>query len=581
MPRPAEPRGRGSRTLLADIVALTFAPTSRTLSVRQGEVLMRVKLTLALAFFACALTLPSAVSADISGVTITVNTTADSTGGPGCTLRDAITAANTDTVAGGCSAGHGADTIDFSVSGQINLGSTLPAVASDLAIDGSDQSIVVSGQGAVRVLEVSAGASLTLHRLTVADGDAANAGGVLNRGILVVTRSTLSGNKTTGFGNGGAIWNTAGATLMVRRSSFSDNGADWTLGAGIYNDGMALIRKSSFSDNNADHGGGIFNAAGGTLTIRGSTFSGNSAGEGGAIHNVAATAVSIANSSFLGNYASEGGGGAISNRDGTTLTVANSTFSGNGAPGAGGIASAGTLTVVRSTFSENIGDEGGAIAIFGTLRVADSTFSGNYARSGAGIDMIGSGTVRRSTFAGNRADDEGAGIDNKGGTLAVSNSTFAGNTTSIPYGGPGGAIANSGTLTLKSSTLFGNAAPEGAGIANDGSATLNNTMIAGSQGGNCSGTFDASSTSNLSDDPTCGPGFLQVGLADLNLGPLGDNGGPTQTIALGPGSVAIDAGDNTAAAGLITDQRGSGFPRIVNGRVDVGAFEVQQGPSQS
>jgi hypothetical protein len=80
----------------------------------------------------------------------------------------------------------------------------------------------------------------------------------------------------------------------------------------------------------------------------------------------------------------------------------------------------------------------------------------------------------------------------------------------------------------------------------------------------------------MSDDPTCGPGFTQVGLADLNLGPLEDNGGPTQTIALGPGSVAIDAGDNAAAAGLITDQRGPGYPRIVNGRVDVGAFEVQR-----
>ena len=228
---------------------------------------MRVKLTLALAFVACVLTLPSAVSADISGATITVNTTADRTGGPGCTLRDAITAANTDTVAGGCRAGHGADTIDFDVSGQINLGSTLPAVASALTIDGSDQSIVVRGQGAVRVLEVGAGASLTLHRLTVADGDAANAGGVLNRGILVVIRSTLSGNKTTGFGNGGAIWNTAGGTLTVRRSSFSGNGAPFgpgrvTLGAGIYNDGRALIRKSSFADNSAELGGGISTPAG-------------------------------------------------------------------------------------------------------------------------------------------------------------------------------------------------------------------------------------------------------------------------------------------------------------------------------
>ena len=535
---------------------------------------MRVKLTLALAFFACALTMPSAVSADISGVTITVNTTADSTGGPGCMLRDAITAANTDTVAGGCSAGHGADTIDFDVSGQINLGTTLPAVASGLTIDGSNQSIVVSGQGAVRVLEVGAGASLTLHRLTVADGDAANAGGVLNRGILVVIRSTLSGNKTTGFGNGGAIWNTAGATLMVRRSSFSGNGdgdVTMTLGASIYNDGIARVRNCSFADNAADLGGGIFNA--GRLTVRDSSLTRNAAGAGGGIHN--AGLLSIENSSFVGNFTTEGAGGAISNSNDSTVKVANSIFSENGASDGGAIASEGTLTVARSTFEGNIANGGGAILSFGTFTVTDSTFTGNSALSGAGIDMVGSGTVRRSTFALNEAEN-GAGIQNAGGTLTVSNSTFAGNTTMISGGGPGGGIDNRGTLTLANSTLFGNAAPEGAGIANDGSATLNNTLIAGSTGGNCSGVLDASSTSNLSDDPTCGPGFLQVGLADLNLGPLGDNGGPTQTIALGPGSVAIDAGDNTATAGLITDQRGSGFPRIVNGRVDVGAFEVQR-----
>lgn len=90
------------------------------------------------------------------------------------------------------------------------------------------------------------------------------------------------------------------------------------------------------------------------------------------------------------------------------------------------------------------------------------------------------------------------------------------------------------------------------------------------------------------DIPVCSPGFTQVGLADLALGPLGDNGGPTQTIALGSGSIAINAGNNAAAAGLTTDQRGRGFPRIVNGRVDIGAFEVRGrrsgtclGPSKS
>jgi CSLREA domain-containing protein len=98
---------------------------------------MKVKLTLGLAALVCALILPGAAIALPPGTTITVNTTADGTGGPDCTLRDAITAANSNTPVGGCNAGHGADTIDFSVSGQINLGSTLPAVASDLTIDGS------------------------------------------------------------------------------------------------------------------------------------------------------------------------------------------------------------------------------------------------------------------------------------------------------------------------------------------------------------------------------------------------------------------------------------------------------------
>ena len=64
-------------------------------------------------------------------------------------------------------------------------------------------------------------------------------------------------------------------------------------------------------------------------------------------------------------------------------------------------------------------------------------------------------------------------------------------------------------------------------------------------------------------------------VANPNLGPLADNGGLTQTMALNAGSPAIDAGSNAAAAGLTTDQRGPGFVRISNGTVDIGAFEVQ------
>jgi CSLREA domain-containing protein len=558
-------------------VRFLFPFCDRTELVKEAP--LNLKLTLGLAASACALILPNPAS-PVPGTTITVNTTADGTGAPECTLRDAITAANTDTVAGGCNAGHGADAIDFSVSGQISLGSTLPAVASDLTIDGSSQSIIVSGQGAVRVLEVRAGASLTLAVLTIADGDAKNAGGILNSGTLLITNSTLSGNTAEGFGSGGGIWNTVGGMLVVGNSSFSENGGETehvTLGAGIYNDGWARVENSTFSDNDADHGGGINNGARGRLKVEASTFSGNTAGEGGGINNRGR--LSIENSAFFGNNGTDGVAGGISNRDAITLTVANSTFSGNCAPQGGGIANGASLTVANSTFSENCADGGGAIynMRLGTLAVADSTFSDNVALSGAAIDWFGSGTIRRSAFAGNIADD-GGGI-NGGGTLTVSNSTFSGNTAASGGFGRGGGIFNrlEGRLTVKSSTFSGNSAGEGGGIASLGAATLENTIVAGStQGGNCSGAFATASTHNMSDDATCSPGFTQVALADLMLGPLAENGGLTQTIALGSGSVAIDAGNNAAAAGLITDQRGRDFRRIVHGRVDIGAFEVQR-----
>ena len=72
-----------------------------------------------------------------------------------------------------------------------------------------------------------------------------------------------------------------------------------------------------------------------------------------------------------------------------------------------------------------------------------------------------------------------------------------------------------------------------------------------------------------------------VGVANPGLGTLADNGGPTLTIALQPSSPAINAGSNALAVDpttglpLSTDQRGAGFPRIVNGTVDIGASEFQ------
>ena len=97
-------------------------------------------------------------------------------------------------------------------------------------------------------------------------------------------------------------------------------------------------------------------------------------------------------------------------------------------------------------------------------------------------------------------------------------------------------------------------------------------MIAGTlAGGNCSGPLAVPSTHNLSDDDTCGASVVQVETAALNLGTLIDNGGPTTTIALNVGSVAIDAGDDASCPA--SDQRGVGRPS--GAHCDIGAFEFQ------
>ena len=137
-------------------------------------------------------------------------------------------------------------------------------------------------------------------------------------------------------------------------------------------------------------------------------------------------------------------------------------------------------------------------------------------------------------------------------------------------------------LTISSSTISGNSATIGGGISNGGTATLKNSIVANSSsGGNCSGII-TSQGHNLSSDATCN--FNNTG--DLNntdpmLGPLQNNGGPTQTQALLSGSPAIDAGEPLGCTDgkghlLKTDQRGKPRPDPEDtGGCDMGAYERQ------
>ena len=177
------------------------------------------------------------------------------------------------------------------------------------------------------------------------------------------------------------------------------------------------------------------------------------------------------------------------------------------------------------------------------------------------------------------ANREGAGIYNSPeSSLTISNSTFSGNVASLT----GGAIFNLATLQLANSTLSDNSAPFLAGgILNFGQLQIGNTILnAGASGVNLYVNGGGTVTSlgyNISSDDAggflTGPGDQL--LTNPMLGPLQNNGGPTLTHALLPGSPATNEGNPNFTPPPLFDQRGPGFDRVVNGRIDIGSFEVQ------
>jgi hypothetical protein len=333
----------------------------------------------------------------------------------------------------------------------------------------------------------------------------------------------------------------------------------------------ALISGLTIAHGSAAFGGGIFNA--GTLMVSNSTLSGNWADEPG------------------GMCDSSCSGGGILN--GGTAIVSSTTLDGNEGPNGGGISNFGTLTVSHSTLSGNRAGSGGGIYNRGTLTVSHSTLSEN---DGHGIfNFRGTVTLSRSTVSGNTR----VGVYNLSGMLTVANSTISGN-RSTGFRSAGGIVNTpdfsfNATVQLVNTTIADNTATSsdrtgsqiytGRTIGGTGQAMVlfRNTIVSGGGGrpnffADVGGTF-ISEGHNLSNDDS---GNLDPKLGDLpstdpQLGPLQDNGGPTFTHALLPGSPALEAGDNTDAPEF--DQRG--LPRIVAETIDIGAFEVQPGPLAS
>jgi CSLREA domain-containing protein len=268
------------------------------------------------------------------------------------------------------------------------------------------------------------------------------------------------------------------------------------------------------------------------------------------------------------------------------------------------IYSRGTLVLRRTLVQGNETDQG-AVFHEGTAVIEDSEFNGNRGTSGSPALMLVSAgapwTVRRSLFRNNTGTAEGAGAIDfftlSSPALAaqalVENCTFYGNKTAS-----GTVLAFRSDATVRSSTFHGN-------IAGDPALELGVIELYGTNVELTSNLFAANGAPEIHDAAQPGgsvrigfnlfrslvgdlppsvpcasstaSGYNLCGVTSPGLGPLAENGGPTQTLALLPGSPAIDAGANPGA--LTTDQRGAGFARTAGARTDIGAYERPAGGS--
>jgi len=273
-------------------------------------------------------------------------------------------------------------------------------------------------------------------------------------------------------------------------------------------------------------------------------------------------------------------GGALLASTGGQLELSEVTLSNNNASGDGGaIYAMNDATVVltdSAIISNTAAGNGGGINSEVNVNLFRVTIYNNHAENGGGIwKSTGTLNMENSTISGNEADNHGGGIYNSEGTLLVFHSTIAYNWAAFSPSTPdgrGGGVYNlvGGSFTFQDTILYGNRHRQGISpVADDCNGTLK------TQHYNLIGTLAGCTLDN-------DQGLDLIGVNPL-LEVLGDNGGPTETHALGDGSPAIDAADPAGCASLggdllTTDQRGYPLPWDGNDDgtpiCDIGAYEV-------
>ena len=364
----------------------------------------------------------------------------------------------------------------------------------------------------------------------------AEGGGILSAGTVTLDHVVVEANSASGdVGQNGG---------MLSDGSSGVGG----LGGGIYSTGSLSLIDTTVKDNFAQGGYGG-NGGIGNIYIKGNGGAGAD-GSGGGIFAIGS--LSVVDSTISGNQALGGNGG-----EGDDAGV----FGGDG--GAGGKAVGGGLALGTGATS---------------VVITNSTVSGNDAVSGAG----GNGGLAAATFA--KGGNGGAGGNASGGGIysevafSLHNSTVAANNAYGSRGGvagfPSSGLGSPGTAGTAGLSLGGGVNAYSFAVLNSVSSLIADNTNAMTPS-DFSGTFGVAMNTLLGNHAgaagiTNGVNGNIVG-QDPKLGPLQDNGGPTFTQALMPGSPAINAGTNPD--GLTTDQRGY-ISRSVGGATDIGAYEV-------
>ncbi len=464
-------------------------------------------------------------------------------------LREAIQAANTNlavnTVPAGDAGPGVVDEISFAASlsgGTITLSGSQLSITDAVSISlGAATSLTIDANALSRVFSVDAGSdSVSISGIEITGGSDETGGGIFvaaNQSLSLDSVS-LAGNVATGAAatqGGGAIFSDGG-TVDIVDSLISGNVASGVAGSGggILNLGGTLtVTGGQIVGNTANRAGGGIETAGGTVEL--TNVSLGSDGDG---LNDASEGNSVAENSNPGN-----GGGLHIGGNGV-VTIAGSRISANSAIEGGGLwnSGAGTLTVINSTVANNVANDGGGIfqtAGAGTLSISNTTVAGNAANSG---------------------QSRGGGIAVLGGTA-----TLASTTISLNSGDGGGVFIENAVVDAVNTVIAAN-------MSEDGSLTLRADAV---------GPFDSAANVFLrspfgSTGVVDGENGNVIGQDAMLSDMLTDNGGPTLTLLPLAGSPLINTGDNTlVASGVVTDQRGTGFARIANTTVDIGAVEVQ------